>query len=49
MTRFLLSSDQKSLLKFQRRNVIDFKSSSSDSDNFNYDTIKLMNSKSSVV
>jgi len=49
MTRFLLTSDQKSLLKFQRRNVIDFEKSSSDSDNYNYDTIKLMNSKSSIV
>ena len=45
MTTFLLTKEQRTLLKFQRRNVIEMTSSSSDSDHHTYDTIKLLNSK----
>ena len=48
MTNFLLTKEQRILLKFQRRNVIDSTSSSSDSDHYSYDTIKLLNSKSEL-
>jgi len=37
------------LLKFQKRNVIESTSSSSDSDHHSYDTIKLLNSKKELV
>jgi hypothetical protein len=49
MTNFLLTKEQRMLLKFQRKNVIDTSSSSSDSDHHTYDTMKLLNSKSSLI
>lgn len=49
MSQFLLTKEQKMLLKFQRKNVIDMTSSSSDSDHYSYDTIKLLDSKKILV
>ena len=37
------------LLKFQRKNMIELVSSSSDSDNYTYDTVKLLNSDNNFV
>lgn len=37
------------MFKFQRKNVIETTSSSSDSDHHDYDTIKLLNSKKDLV
>lgn len=44
MTKILFSSRQAMLLKFQRKNLIETTTSSSDSDHYKYDTLKLMNS-----
>ncbi len=44
MTKILFNSRQNTLLKFQRKNLIEATTSSSDSDHHKYDTIKLMTS-----
>jgi hypothetical protein len=49
MSQFLLTKEQRMLLKFQRKNVIEMTSSSSDSDHYSYDTIKLLDSKKILV
>ncbi|TNV84898.1 hypothetical protein FGO68_gene5339 [Halteria grandinella] len=45
MAQVLLSQNERILLKFQRQNMIELTSSSSDSDDHRYDTVKLLNSK----
>ncbi|TNV84028.1 hypothetical protein FGO68_gene14121 [Halteria grandinella] len=49
MAQVLLKPSERLLLKFQRKNVIETTSSSSDSDHQNYDTVKLLNSKKGLV
>lgn len=49
MSQVLLGPSERMLLKFQKRNVIESTSSSSDSDHHSYDTIKLLNSKKELV
>ncbi|TNV84542.1 hypothetical protein FGO68_gene6627 [Halteria grandinella] len=49
MAQVLLKPSERLLLKFQRKNVIETTSSSSDSDHQNYDTVKLLNSKQGLV
>ena len=49
MARVLLTPSERMLLKFQRKNVIESTSSSSDSDHYGFDTIKLLNSKKGIV
>ena len=45
MASVLLGPSERMILKFQRKNVIETTSSSSDSDHYSYDTVKLLNSK----
>lgn len=49
MSQFLLTKEERTLLKFQRKNVIEFQSSSSDSDHYTYDTVKLLDSKKDLI
>ena len=49
MARVMLTPSERMLLKFQRKNVIETTSSSSDSDHYSFDTIKLLNSKRGLV
>jgi hypothetical protein len=49
MARVLLTPSERMLLKFQRKNVIESTSSSSDSDHYSFDTVKLLNSKKGIV
>lgn len=49
MAQVLLRPRERVLLKFQRKNVIETTSSSSDSDHHSYDTFKLLNSKKGLV
>ena len=49
MARVMLSPSERMLLKFQRKNVIETTSSSSDSDHYSFDTIKLLKSKRGLV
>lgn len=49
MSDAILGPKERMLLKFQRRNMIELASSSSDSDNYTYDTVKLMNSDNNFV
>jgi hypothetical protein len=49
MSQFLLTKEQRMLLKFQRKNVIETTSSSSDSDHHSYDTVRLLDSKKGLV
>jgi hypothetical protein len=49
MSDAILGPKERMLLKFQRRNMIELASSSSDSDNYTYDTVKLMNSENNFV
>lgn len=49
MAQVLLAPQERMLLKFQRKNVIETTSSSSDSDNYKEDTVKLLNSKKDMV
>jgi len=49
MTNVLLGPSEKMLLKFQRKNIIETTSSSSDSDHHSYDTVKLLNSKKDLM
>ena len=49
MSDAILGPKERMLLKFQRRNMIELASSSSDSDNYTYDTVKLMNSDNKFV
>jgi hypothetical protein len=49
MAEVLLTPAERILLKFQRKNVIELTSSSSDSDHHKYDTIKLLNSKKDLI
>lgn len=49
MAQVLLGPNERMLLKFQRKNVIETTSSSSDSDHHKYDTVKLLNSKKQLV
>ncbi|TNV83661.1 hypothetical protein FGO68_gene8648 [Halteria grandinella] len=49
MAQVLLKPSERLLLKFQRKNVIETTSSSSDSDHQNYDTVKLLNSKKGLI
>ncbi|TNV83771.1 hypothetical protein FGO68_gene3547 [Halteria grandinella] len=49
MSQFLLTKEERTLLKFQRKNVIETTSSESDSDHHTYDTVKLLDSKKDLV
>ncbi len=49
MSEALLGPKERMLLKFQHKNVITFETSSTDSDNYTYDTVKLMNSDNNFV
>lgn len=49
MAHVLLTPSERMLLKFQRKNVLETTSSSSDSDHHKYDTIKLLNSKKDLI
>ena len=49
MSKVLLNPHNRILLKFQRKNLIETTSSSSDSDNHQYDTVKLLDSKKGLV
>ena len=49
MAQVLLGPQERMLLKFQRKNVIETTSSSSDSDHYKEDTVKLLNSKKDLV
>ena len=48
-TQVFLTKNQKLMMKFQRKNVIDSDTSSSDSDNNNQDTLKLLDSKNIIL
>ena len=49
MTNVLLGPSERVLLKFQRKNVIEMTSSSSDSDHYKYDNVRLLNHKQDLV
>jgi hypothetical protein len=49
MSQFLLTKEQRTLLKFQRKNVIEATSSSTDSDHHTYDTVRLLDSKKNLI
>jgi hypothetical protein len=49
MAKVILSQKRRVLLKFQRKNLIELPSSSSDSDDHQYDIMKLMDSKNDLV
>jgi hypothetical protein len=49
MSDALLGPKERMLLKFQHKNIINLDTSSSDSDNYTYDTVKLMNSENNFV
>ena len=49
MAQVLLGPSERLLLKFQRKNVIETTSSSSDSDHINYDAVRLLTSKLDLV
>ncbi len=49
MSQVLLGPNERMLLKFQRRNLIELISSSSDSDHHSYDTLKLLNEKNNFL
>ncbi len=49
MSQVLLGQNERMLLKFQRRNLIELISSSSDSDTDSYDTLKLLNEKNNFL
>lgn len=49
MAEVLLTPAERILLKFQRKNVIELTSSSSDSDHHKYDSVKLLNSKKDLI
>jgi hypothetical protein len=49
MSQFLLTKEQRMLLKFQRKNVIETTSSSADSDHHSYDTMRLLDSKKGLI
>lgn len=49
MSQFLLSKEERTLLKFQRKNVIETTSSESDSDHHTYDTVKLLDSRKDLI
>ena len=49
MAQFLLSPSEHMLLKFQRKNVIETTSSSSDPDHYTYDTVRLLDSKNQLI
>ncbi|TNV85024.1 hypothetical protein FGO68_gene16794 [Halteria grandinella] len=49
LSQVLIGPTERMLLKFQRKNMIETTSSSSDSDHHDYDTVKLLNSKKGLV
>jgi hypothetical protein len=49
MSDALLGPKERMLLKFQHKNIISLDTSSSDSDNYTFDTVKLMNSENNFV
>ena len=49
MSQYLLTPNERLLLKFQRKNVIVTTSSSSDSDHHKYDNVRLLDSKKHLV
>lgn len=49
MSQYLLTPNERLLLKFQRKNVIVTASSSSDSDHHKYDTMRLLDSRKNLV
>jgi|LauGreDrversion4_2_1035121.scaffolds.fasta_scaffold747573_2 hypothetical protein len=49
MSAAILGVKERMLLKLQRKNIIELASSSSDSDNYTYDTVKLFNSDNNFV
>jgi hypothetical protein len=49
MAQVLLGPNERMLLKFQRQNMIEVTSSSSDSDHYTYDTVKLLYSKKDLI
>ena len=49
MSQVLLGPNERMLLKFQRRNLIELASSSSDSDHHNHETLKLLNAKNNFL
>lgn len=49
MAQVLLTPSERMLLRFQRRNVIETTSSSSDSDHHTYDTVRLLDSKNDLI
>ncbi len=49
MSSAILGPKERMLLKFQQKNVIKLETSSTDSDNYTFDTVKLMNSENNFV
>ena len=49
LAQALLSQKHRLILKFQRMNLVETSSSSSDSDDNNYDTLRLMENKNALV
>jgi hypothetical protein len=49
MSESILGKKERLLLKLQRKNMIELESSSTDSDNYAYDTVKLLNSDNNFV
>ena len=49
ISKILLPARNRLLLRFQKKNLIDSTSSSSDSDDYKYDTMKLLDSKKNLV
>ncbi len=49
MSAAILGVKERKLLKLQRKKMIELASSSSDSDNYTYDTVKLFNSDNNFV
>jgi len=49
MSEAILGKKERLLLKLQRKNMIELESSSTDSDNYTYDTVKLLNSDNNFV
>lgn len=49
MAQVLLGPNERMLLKFQRSNIVETTSSSSDSDHHSYDTVRLLNSKKDLI
>ena len=49
MSKVLLEPSNRMLLKFQRKNIIETTTSSSDSDDHKYDTMKMLDNKKDLL